>query len=660
MANPRLQVDVTADVKKFEAGMKKLETRMKDVGQKLNSLGTKFAVGVTLPLAAAGGAAIKLASDLEESQNKVEVAFGESSAVVKDFAKTTMTQFGIAQGAALEMTSLFGDMATGMGISRDAAAGMSMQLTGLAGDLASFKNIDIAEAQTALAGVFTGETESLKRLGVIITEAALEQQALEMGITKSVKAMSQQEKIQLRLATVFTQTKNAQGDFARTSEGAANQMRIFSQGLQQIGEQIGAIILPVFTKFVKFLNGLIAMFSRTSEETKRLVIIFGTVAASIAPILLSAGTLMTLFGKMLPVFTNMKKILKGVRLAFMGTLAPILLKVAALAGLILLGKTLMDTFEPLGRFFTKLFNNIRDRLLDFVKKFAEGFTWLRNKLADIFPKMVSAVEGKMDDFNNAMDGKGGEFVDNLKNNFTGAVEGASEIFGGLVDNVKETMGAVAGAVGGTQTSAPTMSVKPEVEIDEFDNSLDFDVNINVLSEEEYLSQMSPVISAYELAAARIRDIGTGIKNVLEANFQNIIAGAAAGAESFNDFARSVGNSVRQMIKAEIALGVAAAVRAALAGIPFPFNLAAAGAAAGAATALFETAVPKFADGGIVPAGFPNDTYPALLTSGEMVIPQGKPLPDFGMGGGVEVFGEFRVAGSDLIAAISNANNRTLR
>ena len=91
----------------------------------------------------AGGAAIKLASDFEESLNKVDVAFGKSSAEVKNFAKTTLTQFGIAEGSALDMAALFGDMATSMGITRNEASLMSTSMVGLAGDLASFKNIGI-------------------------------------------------------------------------------------------------------------------------------------------------------------------------------------------------------------------------------------------------------------------------------------------------------------------------------------------------------------------------------------------------------------------------------------------------------------------------------------------------------------------------------------
>ncbi len=138
---------------------------MKKFGKNLQKTGQNFSRNLTIPILGLGAAAVKLASDFEESLNKVNVAFGESSADIQAFAKTTLKSFGIAEGSALEMASLFGDMATSMGLSQDEAAGMSSSLVGLAGDLASFKNIGIEQAQTALSGIFTGRKQkALKNL----------------------------------------------------------------------------------------------------------------------------------------------------------------------------------------------------------------------------------------------------------------------------------------------------------------------------------------------------------------------------------------------------------------------------------------------------------------------------------------------------------------
>jgi hypothetical protein len=269
MANPRLQVDFVANLQQFQKGVSRAGKSLERFGTRLSAIGAKATLGLTTPLTLAGGSAIKLAMDMEESLNKVDVAFKESSSFVKQFADTTLESFGISSNQALESASLFGDMATSMGLTTDSSASMATQLVGLAGDLSSFKNIQVEVAQTALAGIFTGETESLKRLGVVMTQTNLEQFALSQGITKNIKEMTEAEKVNLRFAFVMEKTKNAQGDFARTSEGSANQTRIFQQSLVEIGTQFGEILLPMFQKVITSLNGILKRIKDLSPETKR-------------------------------------------------------------------------------------------------------------------------------------------------------------------------------------------------------------------------------------------------------------------------------------------------------------------------------------------------------------------------------------------------------
>ena len=150
-------VDITANLSGLQKNLKTAQQNMRESAQKITSIGTKMSLGVTLPLTLMGKSMITAASDMEESLNKVDVAFKTSSEEVKAFAKTTLESFGIAEGTALDMMALFGDMATGMNINTQEASSMAQQLTGLAGDLASFKNIRIDVAQTALKSIFTGK-----------------------------------------------------------------------------------------------------------------------------------------------------------------------------------------------------------------------------------------------------------------------------------------------------------------------------------------------------------------------------------------------------------------------------------------------------------------------------------------------------------------------
>jgi hypothetical protein len=293
-------LDMTISMEKFNKKLGNTKERLEffkketeniaKLGNKIKDVGKGMTVGLTLPIVAAGGAAVKFASDYEEALNKVDVAFGNSSQAVKDWSKNSLTAMGISKGEALDSAALFGDMATGMGLSQEKASQMAMRLTQLGSDLASFKNISNDVAKTALKSIFTGETESLKNLGVVMTEANLQQYAYSKGIRKKIKSMSEAEKVNLRYNYVLEKTKNAHGDFERTGGGAANQMRIFQSTLKDLGETFGQYILPTFTSVLKNLNGMLKSFSQMPEPLKKSVIVLGALLAVLGPIVTVIGS----------------------------------------------------------------------------------------------------------------------------------------------------------------------------------------------------------------------------------------------------------------------------------------------------------------------------------------------------------------------------------
>jgi prefoldin subunit 5 len=307
----QINIKFSADLRGFSTEMQNSIRRIGALGKELQNTGKNLSTYVSLPLVAAGAAAVKFASDYQESVNKVDVAFGPAADSVKEFAKTSLESFGIAEGSALDMAATFGDMATGLGLSQDKAASMSKSLVGLAGDLASFKNISIDIANTALTGIFTGETESIKKLGIVMTETNLQAFALSNGITKQFKDMSQAEKVALRYNYVLSVTKNSQGDFVRTGGGAANQMRIFQESLKQVAQQLGSVILPAFTKLITFVNGVVKSFSGLSEGTKTTIVVLAGIAAAIGPVLTVMGSLLTFVPNVITKFNSLKDSISG-------------------------------------------------------------------------------------------------------------------------------------------------------------------------------------------------------------------------------------------------------------------------------------------------------------------------------------------------------------
>jgi hypothetical protein len=229
-------------------------------GQKFKSVMPsfkQFAVAGTAAFAAASAGAYKAiqsASDLAESQSKVNVVFGSSANVVNEFAKTSATSFGITKQAALEATGTFGNLMQAFGIGQAKAAEMSTTLIGLAADLGSFNNTSVEEAILALRSGLSGEAEPLKKYGVALTDVLLKEKARELGLYKGTGALSVNAKTEASYALILEQTSLAQGDAARTSGGLAMQHKILKAQLSDVTAQIGSVMIPAFVGAVSFIN----------------------------------------------------------------------------------------------------------------------------------------------------------------------------------------------------------------------------------------------------------------------------------------------------------------------------------------------------------------------------------------------------------------------
>lgn len=334
----------------FEKKMESISSRAKSIGDKISGIGTSLTVGVTAPLAIAGKSMVDAASDFDENLNKISVAFGDNADEVKAWADTATQSFGLSMNQALEATSLFGDMATSMGISQGEAASMSTSLAGLAGDLASFKNIGIDQAMTALNGVFTGETESLKQLGIVMTETNLEEFAAKTGQVYS--EMSQAEKVQLRYNYVMAMSKNAIGDYARTSDGTANSMRTFQASVENLAITLGQNLLPIVTPIIQKATEMVNAFAAADPELQQLVLKIAGIAAAAGPALLVIGKMVSVFGSAsgaigllsgkIAALGGMKAALSGVFTAITG---PVGIAVAAIIALVAAFAYLMTTNE---------------------------------------------------------------------------------------------------------------------------------------------------------------------------------------------------------------------------------------------------------------------------------------------------------------------------
>ena len=204
-----------------------------------------------------GKEAIEVASNITEVQNVVDTAFGDMSWKAERFAKNSIQQFGMSELSAKRTASTYMAMASGMGLGADKASDMAISLAGLSGDVASFYNISQELADVKLKSVFTGETETLKDLGIVMTQTNLQAYALSQGINKNVSDMSQAELTTLRYNYVLSQLSMAQGDFSKTSGTWANQVRILQEQFKQLLGIIGNGFIAVLTPVIQVINMII-------------------------------------------------------------------------------------------------------------------------------------------------------------------------------------------------------------------------------------------------------------------------------------------------------------------------------------------------------------------------------------------------------------------
>lgn len=262
-------IDTRVDTKGFGKGMNSMKSQVGGLTGAFKKLGVAIGAAFAIKqLVQFSKKAIDLGSDLQEVQNVVDTVFTSMSDNVEEFAKSAAESAGLSETMAKRYVGTFGAMAKAFGFAENEAFTMSTALTQLAGDVASFYNITQDEAYTKLKSVFTGETETLKDLGVVMTQSALDSFALAEGLGKTTKQMSEQEKVALRYRFVMNQLSTASGDFLRTSDSWANQTRLLKLNLESIMATFGQGLINFFTPVIKLINTLLSKIATLANAFK--------------------------------------------------------------------------------------------------------------------------------------------------------------------------------------------------------------------------------------------------------------------------------------------------------------------------------------------------------------------------------------------------------
>jgi hypothetical protein len=292
----------TVDLKGDSAvlsGIDKISNGFKSAGSAMVGFGSKLTAGVTIPILAVAAKFVKLASDLEEVKNVVNVTFGQNANAVIVWSSTLKEKFGMVQLESLKYVGSMGAMLKSSGLSTEASEKMAKSMVELTGDMSSFYNLSHEEVWEKIRAGIAGETEPLKVLGINMSVANMEAFALAEGIKKPWKEMSQSEQTQLRYQYLMQQTALAQGDFARTSDGLANRIRIFQGTIDELGAKLGTVLLPgingILGKLVEWMEKLSSM----DVENQKLLIFVGGLAAVIPPLIVILGLFVGAIGSLL-------------------------------------------------------------------------------------------------------------------------------------------------------------------------------------------------------------------------------------------------------------------------------------------------------------------------------------------------------------------------
>ena len=629
MAEKTLSIKLSLNDKQFQSALRKTTRRLNKFGQSMKKTGQTMSTSLTLPILGIGAASVKLASDFEETQSKFNTVFRDISAQANNTARNLEKDFGLSSRAAMQLLGDTGDLLTGFGFTQEEALDLSNEVNKLAVDLASFTNFagGAEGASLALTKALLGERESIKQLGIAITEADLKKFAEEQGLV--FKELDRVAKATLTFELAARQSANAIGDYARTSGSFANQTRKLRADLENLGVEIGQKLLPIAVKILNKIKDVIEVFASMSSETKEMILGFTLLTGAIGPFLIVIGSLLTTLIALGPQFF----LVSSAILALAAGIAYVVDNFEAFKerfsldfiwNSIVMGvQTTLRAFGSLIDGYNKLIDKLGKGKLDFLKSSNEF-----DKLADNIDSLKVETKDYEHEFNS--------FGDSISNTIDKIVPKFGELFR-----------AMGGGTGGAVKGLPTVKAKTPKQ--------------GMMAGAMTKVQMPEL----ENEALSLMDIFMQLESTIEKMGESLGRVLMAGAENFEDFAKQVKSAARSAIGALLAEGVAAAVSSALKNPAIALNPllipVIAGAAGGLAKTAFNSLIPAFAEGGLVSGatiGMVGEGPGTSMSNPEVIAPLNKLKSMIGGGDGVQVFGT--ISGADILLSSDRARNNRNR
>tara|TARA_R100000808_G_scaffold11489_1_gene29436 strand:- start:1627 stop:3522 length:1896 start_codon:yes stop_codon:yes gene_type:complete len=623
--------------------MQNVQRTLGNVSKKMVNIGQTMTTSLTLPLSLLGAGAIKSASDFQEFQSKFNTIFSDIEQKANNTAQSLADSFGLSNSQALELLGNTGDLLTGFGFTQEEALKLSKQVNELSVDLASFTNFSggASGASEALTKALLGERESIKSLGIAITEADLKRFAEEQGLV--FKELDRVTKAQLTFDLALRQSQNAVGDYARTQESFANQTRKLKSDIGDLAVQFGEILLPAAQKIIKIASDLAKKLSDITPEAREKIVKFALIIGAGGPLLIAFGQM----GKAI----NTLIIPALIRMSALCAVNPYIALAGVLGGALAIAitKARNRAFELNGE-LVKITTNAQELSDEALEDVISRFDLLSGSAMDL-SNPNKGLENMQQNIRNL----GIEKMLELRDAVKAIADLDPENF-----RASELLGMIVNALSNADTSAIKEVKDALVEVQKLGAS---PISPSVISPNLTAPTMTDPTTGMDIGSMAIDQI---IKKGLEAEFVLLQMGKASkalalqlaqGAESFKEMGEMAKDAAKNVIDTAFAAASAIAVEKAVSGLPpTPFNLILLPALIGGALGMVKTAfnqITPFAEGGIVANG------PVMGLVGEagpeVIFPLSK-LKSFmgeGMGGKVQVQGV--ISGND----IHLSNSRTI-
>ena len=358
-------VALRAKLGPFKKDLAGAAAMFKATGARMQSVGRSLSLGLTLPLAAIGGATFKMAADAAENAQKFEVVFGDMAEGMLKWIDELKKSVPATTAELQAMTSEMQDLLQPFGIAPELARDLSKAMVALAGDLASFNNTKMTDVLRDIRSGLIGQAEPLFKYGVDVRVAAVKTKALEMGLIAEGEALTDVSRSQAAFALILERTTKAHGDAARTVESSANQLKFFGRNLREVGETIGNVLLPVFTPWISAGAKLFKQMQEMNPELLKQGLLALGLAATLGPVILLLGLLTSAIGV---------------------AISPIGLFITSLVGFGAAMVALKNNFGAASDFLNKKIEESFETLLPFTK-------WIEDTFSPVFAGVGESFKG---------------------------------------------------------------------------------------------------------------------------------------------------------------------------------------------------------------------------------------------------------------------------